>query len=138
MGDTDMARINRHVAENMNSFCTACGYCKDCPQDIPVATYMQVYNEKAFLGKTDEQMKKTVASHRSWGLLNGRPAEADDCSRCAGCEDACTQHLNIIDRLDEIAAWEKEIVSEENAWRPRLRRCLGRLKRAAIDRVLRF
>ena len=104
----ELARIGRHLGENMNAVCTGCGYCKDCPQEIPVPSYLQVYNEKAMFGARDEEMAKQVKDQHVWGALAGRRASAAECIECGRCEEACTQHLPIIERLKELAEWEKE------------------------------
>ncbi len=104
--DADIARVREHISTNMDAVCTACGYCKGCPQNIPVVSYMQYYNEKAMFGNSDEDMAKAVSFQHNWGLLVGREAEANACTECRECEEACTQHLPIVDRLKEIAAWE--------------------------------
>ena len=107
--EADMARIRENLGENMNEVCTACGYCeKDCPQQIPIPAYMMYYNNKQMFGVTDEEMKKKMREEREWQTLVGRKADAADCTECGTCEEACTQHLNIIDRLKEIAEWEKD------------------------------
>lgn len=103
----DLEQIGKHLSESMNAMCTGCGYCDGCPRDIPVATYMQVYNEKVVFGKTDEQMPRLLEIQRKWGMLIGRRADADACTECGQCEDACTQHLDITARLKQIAEWEK-------------------------------
>ncbi len=102
----ELERIRQHLGAQMNELCTGCGYCAGCPQNIPVPSYMQWYNEKLMFGRTDEQMTKQVVFQHNWGLLVGRQAEAEECIECRQCEEACTQHLNIIDRLKEAAAWE--------------------------------
>lgn len=104
--DADLERVREHLGENMNEMCTGCGYCKDCPNDLPVPSYMQFYNEKALFGKDDEAMINDVNFQHTWGLLVGRQASAADCVECAECEEACTQHLPIVARMKEIAAWE--------------------------------
>lgn len=104
----DLERIRDRVGENMNAACTGCGYCMDCPVDIPVSSYLQFYNEKQLFGKSDEDMIKALDFQHNWGLLVGRKAEAADCIECGACEDACTQHLPIIERLKEIAEWEEK------------------------------
>jgi predicted aldo/keto reductase-like oxidoreductase len=106
----DELDILRHnLGKEMNSICTGCGYCmKDCPQQIPVAGYMQYYNEKALFGKSDEEMIKGLPDQGQWQLLAARQAQAADCNECGQCEDACTQHLPIIDRLQEFAQWEAQ------------------------------
>lgn len=105
--DKDLERIQRRLGENMNAVCTGCGYCWDCPKEIPVPAYMQFYNEKQMFGKSDEKMVKDIKRAHEWGLLVGRKASAKDCIRCGKCEEACTQHLPIIERLKEIEKWER-------------------------------
>ena len=105
--DRDLDAIRQKLAENMNAACTACGYCWDCPQGIPVPSYMQFYNEKQVFGASDKQMKESIRGQQNWGILVGRKADAGDCIECGNCESACTQHLPIIQRLKEIAEWEK-------------------------------
>jgi len=106
--DEDIDRLRSQVSEKMNALCTGCGYCvKCCPQNIPIPNYMQVYNERPLLGRSDEEMIEKVKGNYRWGLLVDRAADAGDCIECAACEQACTQHLNIIDRLKEIDTWEK-------------------------------
>jgi len=105
--DADLDEIRTRLGENMDAVCTGCGYCDDCPQEIPVPSYMQYYNEKVMFGKSDEEMQKNLDFQHNWGLLVGRKAEAGDCIECGRCEEACTQHLDIIDRLKEIAEWER-------------------------------
>jgi len=104
--DADLDRIRAHLSAEMNELCTGCGYCEGCPQGIPVPSYMQYYNDKIMFGKTDEQMTQALSHHHNWGILVGRRAEAAECIECHQCEEACTQHLPIISRLKEIAAWE--------------------------------
>ena len=104
----DIERIRRHVTENMDTLCTGCGYCMGrCPVNIPVSNFMQYYNEKLLMNKTDEEMIKQLDFHQNWVLLADRKSDAADCTRCGRCEMACTQHLDIVNRLEQIAKWEK-------------------------------
>jgi ferredoxin len=41
-----------------------------------------------------------------WGLLVSPEATAETCTQCGQCEKACTQHLPIMERMKEMAAWE--------------------------------
>jgi predicted aldo/keto reductase-like oxidoreductase len=108
--DEDIDRIRAHVSKNMNGLCTGCGYCvKCCPENIPVANYMQVYNEKPLFNRTKKEMLEKIKSNYTWGLLVDRAADAGACIECIACEEACTQHLNIIERLKEIDVWEKTL-----------------------------
>ena len=105
--DEDLERIRRNVTQNMDKLCTGCGYCMGrCPKDIPISGFMQYYNEKLLDGKTDTEMIEQLSFHREWGLIAGREANAVDCIQCGRCELACTQHLDIIRRLETITEWE--------------------------------
>ncbi len=111
-GDEDIERIRKHVTNNMDKLCTGCGYCMGrCPEEIPVASFMQFYNDKLLLGKTDAEMVKNFPTDQEWGIIADRKADAGDCTRCGRCEMACTQHLDIVRRLENIAEWEKKIKS---------------------------
>jgi len=43
-----------------------------------------------------------------WGITESHRARANECIECGQCEEACTQHLPIIERLKEIASWENK------------------------------
>lgn len=108
--EEEIGHIRRHVTENMDRLCTGCQYCIDkCPRQIPIASFMQYYNNKILAGKTDQEMIKELDFQKKWGILVDRKAEAEDCIRCGRCEMACTQHLDIIHRLEDIMEWEKEL-----------------------------
>lgn len=113
---SDIDSVRENISHKMNALCTGCGYCRNkCPKKIPVPGYMQVYNDKIICKYDDEQMAKQYDHHHKWGILVDRWAEAKDCIHCHQCEKACTQHLNIIDRLEEIAKWEKILAEQEQA-----------------------
>jgi predicted aldo/keto reductase-like oxidoreductase len=107
----DIDRVRKHVSKNMDSLCTGCGYCMNdlCPQNIPIAGYMQTYNEKLLHHETDKGMIDRVKFQHEWGYVADRKADAADCIECGECEQVCTQHLNIAERLAEIAEWEKAL-----------------------------
>jgi hypothetical protein len=108
--DADIERVGQSVSANMNSLCTGCGYCmKSCAENIPVANYMQAYNEKLLVGLDDKAMVEKMKFNHEWGLLVDRVAEAGECVKCGACEEVCTQHLDIMSRLEEIEGWEKQL-----------------------------
>ena len=78
-----------------------------CPVDIPIASFMQFYNSKLLQEKTEDEMSKALAFEQKWGILVDRQANASDCVKCGRCEMACTQHLDIVCRLEKAAEWEK-------------------------------
>ncbi len=113
----DIERIKENISANMDTVCTGCGYCMGdiCPENIPVANYMQFYNEKLIASKTEEELIEQVDFQHNWGLLVDRTASAGDCVQCGKCQEACTQHLNIIERLEEVAGWEERDAAKKAA-----------------------
>lgn len=105
----DIHHIRRHITKNMNQLCTGCGYCMGrCPKNIPIAAFMQYYNDKVLAGKTDVEMAKELDVQKNWGIMVDRRADAKDCIQCGRCEMACTQHLDIMRRMETIAQWEQQ------------------------------
>jgi len=106
---TDIDRVKEHISKNMDSLCTGCGYCMNnlCPKNIPIANYMQSYNAKLLQHKNDKEMIEQMIFQHGWGYLADRQADAADCIQCGECEQVCTQHLDITDRLGEINEWER-------------------------------
>lgn len=106
--DQDIERIRRHVTNNMDKLCTGCGYCLDrCPRDIPIDSYMQYYNETILAQKSDKEMAAGVDFQQHWGLLAHSKTRSEECVRCGRCELACTQHLDIINRMERLIEWEE-------------------------------
>jgi len=106
--DVEIDGVKKHLSENMDVVCTGCGYCiGSCPKNIDVMAYMQVYNEKQLFNRTDDEVIKSLGDHHKYHLLVDKEACAADCVFCGRCEQVCTQHINIISRLEELAGWEK-------------------------------
>ena len=72
---------------------------------------MQHFNSRQMFAAGDDEMLAQLRFDHDWGLLVGRKAEAGACSQCGHCGEACTQHLNIIERLQQIAEWEAKLKS---------------------------
>ena len=82
----------------LNNLCTGCAYCKDCAKGIAIPKFMDAYNQKILTGN-DEAIIARMNNH--WGT---DIASAKECLACGKCEKSCTQHLPIIERLQEIVA----------------------------------
>ncbi len=110
----DIERIKKNVSENMDAICTGCGYCMAdlCSKNIPIANYMQIYNEKLLDDKNFDGMVENMNHHLHWGWLVNRKGTAAECIECEECETACTQHLKIVDRLGELAMWEQHLAEK--------------------------
>lgn len=76
--------------------CTGCRYCQPCPRGVQIPRIFQGYD--------------TTLMHRD-GDFSGRyariiedQADASRCVKCRKCENACPQHLPIVQYLEEIHA----------------------------------
>ncbi len=80
--------------------CTACHYCTEgCPAQIPIPEIFSAMNLKLGNGQLDEA-KKAYQAAASEG--HG----ASDCIECGQCENACPQHLSIIELLKDCRSLE--------------------------------
>lgn len=82
----------------LNNLCTSCGYCNNCPVAIPIPKYMDAYNMKILNGDVIDRLVEF------WEV---KVSDASNCIKCGKCETLCTQHLNIMERLNEIANMKK-------------------------------
>ncbi|MDR2478310.1 MAG: aldo/keto reductase [Treponema sp.] len=95
----ELAAVKASASASFEGLCTGCAYCDDCPSGIPVPKYMDAYNQKVLSGTGGGD---PIGDRLRWHWNIGRSA-AGNCSACGKCESACTQHINIIERLKEIA-----------------------------------
>ncbi len=97
MSGEEIAEVSEIMAEAYKDMCTQCGYCRDCPEGIPVVRLMEAYNHGMLKG-----MEKAVSHMRyHWNSPDVRALLAD-CTECRLCEELCTQHLPILDRFEEL------------------------------------
>lgn len=95
-----MAAIRQRLQTNFNAMCTGCGYClPHCPQAIPIPKLMDIHNLMHMQCGADA-VRDRFRYH--WDLT---PAAAAACIQCGACEPHCTQHLPIIERLQQVAAF---------------------------------
>jgi predicted aldo/keto reductase-like oxidoreductase len=79
--------------------CTSCGYClAHCPEKINIRSYMEIYNHYQLTGSVKETKGKSKWYHQ-FGPIFGDDKRPSDCTECLACEEACTQYLNITERL---------------------------------------
>ena len=94
----ELNEVKSKITASFEGICTGCAYCDNCPQGIPIPKYMDAYNHK--LLKKDD--KDPIGDRLRWHW-NMDKKDAGKCTACGQCEEACTQHINIIERLKEIA-----------------------------------
>jgi predicted aldo/keto reductase-like oxidoreductase len=106
-----ISKIRDGLNESFNELCTACRYCQDtCPNGIPVAKMMDVYNYYALSSTMD--MINRLRWH--WGI-ELKDHHLDKCDECRKCEDACTQNLPICHRLKVICAEVEKFLKADAA-----------------------
>ena len=91
-----MKELEKQVEKSMDHLCTGCSYCLPCVDEIPIPRFMDLYNLK-MLGQEIKTIKGRQKFH--WNL---DMSILENCSECRACEDACTQHLPILDRFEEL------------------------------------
>jgi predicted aldo/keto reductase-like oxidoreductase len=85
----ELAVVNRFIAEHTRqavNFCTGCGYCKPCPQEVNIPAVMARVYEDRFWGLREAAVKR-------YRRIKG--PRADACTACGECEAKCTQKLKI-------------------------------------------
>lgn len=102
----DLKKITQRLDGSTNAICTGCGYCRVCPKGINIPGYMLLYNEKQMFGKSEEEMVSMVYGLEYYNYTANTIGRAVDCIGCRKCEQECTQHLPIVQRLKECAHWE--------------------------------
>jgi len=75
--------------------CTSCDYCKNCPEDIPIAAIFGMYNEYL-------KNLSTFGLRRKHREMEGK--NVLDCTRCGICNPMCPQQIDIPDYMGKIAA----------------------------------
>ena len=105
-----LAKMRLGMKESFNELCTGCQYCDHCPVGLPVPKLMDAYNQY-LLSDNRQDIANRLNWH--WGLLKER-GYYEQCTECGQCEQACTQHLPIIQRIKEVAdAAEKALKPAE-------------------------
>ena len=92
----ELAAAKANASKSFEGICTGCSYCDNCPQGIPIPKFMDAYNRK-LLKEQDHNIYNQLKWH--WNLS---PKIAGTCTQCGSCETSCTQHLNIMERLEYI------------------------------------
>ena len=98
ISDEEMAVIEKAAAlyrELIKYPCTECKYCMPCPSGVAIPRIIRFLNDWLAY----EQNPKLKEEYLSWMA----PEEhASNCVKCGKCEEACPQHLPIMNIMDEV------------------------------------
>ena len=85
-------------------FCTSCGYCVPCRQEVNIPGIFRLWNLMRGYGNQDySRLEYTKLRERlHWADFPGASAEA--CVECGECEDRCPEELPIVDDLKQAHA----------------------------------
>jgi predicted aldo/keto reductase-like oxidoreductase len=93
-------RVSAIISSDTAIPCTSCRYCVDgCPQHIPIPQYFALFNNQKQFGMIAEQTVETVY----YMNLTQEYGKASDCCECGQCEEHCPQHIDIVERMKEVA-----------------------------------
>jgi len=79
-----------------NRFCTACGYCMDCPNGVDIPLNFRLYNQARVYGLIDWAKRQYSEMDES--------KRASSCIKCGECEPKCPNKLPIMQQLNEVEA----------------------------------
>ncbi len=83
--------------------CTACAYCKPCPNGVGIPETFGLWNGAAMYGD--------LKGPSSWYAGQVKAGSgADQCTKCGECLDKCPQHIQIPERLEEAHAYLSQAV----------------------------
>ena len=95
---------NRHLKTVIKlpdeSFCTGCGYCRDCPNGFDPTKLMQAMRDHGIYGSgtpLSEWLRDKYIGQDPGEIL-------DLCIECGWCEEQCPQHLEIIQQIRQAKA----------------------------------
>jgi predicted aldo/keto reductase-like oxidoreductase len=85
-------------------YCTGCGYCMPCPNDVDIPSNFEAMNYYRVWGLEEHarNLYKRLGKRRRRGAVVQRWAAA--CVECGECEPKCPQNIPIRERLKETAA----------------------------------
>ena len=90
------------INDNIAIPCTGCSYCTaGCPANIAIPKYFSLYNAD----RQEIREKGWTPQGEYYDRLTGVFGKASDCIECGQCEQACPQHLPVIEHLKEVAKY---------------------------------
>ncbi len=83
-----------------DKFCTGCGYCTPCPQEVAIPYILKFYNQAKAFGLVDWAKEQYNNLEQGHGWAPGM--KADKCTECGECEEKCPHGVPIREKLKEM------------------------------------
>jgi predicted aldo/keto reductase-like oxidoreductase len=91
----------------MDLYCTGCGYCMPCPNDVNIPENFRYMNWHRVWGLEEEARKAyaKLGEPNNWGPWAGtmEGLRAEHCVECGECLTKCPQDIPIVAQLREVA-----------------------------------
>lgn len=98
-----VSRVADKYRELMPVGCTGCQYCMPCPAGVNIPSCFEVYNTARMFGESHERTRFVYAVMN--GGVRGNKTYASQCVECGECMEHCPQHIEIPEKLKEVAAY---------------------------------
>jgi predicted aldo/keto reductase-like oxidoreductase len=94
-----LEKVRHHLALLGKRFCTTCGYCMPCSQEVNIAGIFRLWNILRGYGNAgySKLEYKKMLEQRHWADFPGQAATA--CTQCGECLSKCPEGLPIPDDL---------------------------------------
>lgn len=90
-----IAALPERIKSKVNNECTNCKYCMPCPSGVDIPKNFRIWNEYSMYGN-----KQSVAWQ--WENEIDEDEKALNCASCGQCEEACPQHIHIMEDLSRL------------------------------------
>lgn len=98
----DTAAIDAHMDRlkaMADLYCTGCGYCMPCPENVNIRGVFETYNRGRVYGLWDHA--RSAYAHMMGASVEQGGLGANACTECGSCLSKCPQHINIPEQLKE-------------------------------------
>ncbi len=111
MSDAEREQIRTILEKNRRLtelYCTACGYCMPCPNDVNIPENFRFMNWHRVWGLTEEAKDaysklSEDGFHAAWSPQKITGLSAEHCIQCGVCEPKCPQNIPIRKQMKEVA-----------------------------------